>query len=157
MSDFELVLCHPSDCDLAFDVGMGFVVGEFEVFVCEIEDVCDFWVEFHCWERSAFTRELFVDLGEMVDVDVGVGEGVDEGAWAEVGDLGDHHGEQGVGGDVEGDSEEEIGGALVELAVEEVFATIGSALDIELEEAMAWGEGHILDLSGVPCGDDVSA
>ena len=136
---------------------MGFVVGQLEVFVGEIEDVFDFWVEFHCWERSAFTRELFVDLGEVIDINMGVGEGVDEGACAEVGDLGDHHGEQGVGGDVEGDSEEEIGGALVELAVEEVFATIGGALDIELEEAMAWGEGHVLDLTWVPCGDYVSA
>ena len=85
-----------SDRDFALDVWMGFVVGELKIFDGEVEDVFHFWVELHRGERSALTRELFVDLRQVVDVDVGVGEGVDEGAWAEVGDLGDHHREQSV-------------------------------------------------------------
>ena len=80
-----------------------------------------------------------------------VAEGVDELLGLQAADLRDHHGEQGVGGDVEGDAEEEIRAALVELAAE--FA----ARHIELHERMAWGQRHPVDLPGIPGADDVAA
>lgn len=113
------------------------VVDQLKIIDPEIEDVLDLWVELHGWQWSAISRELLVNLRQVVDVDMRVCKRMNKRARAIAGDLGDHHGEQGVGGDVEGDAEEEVGGALVELAVEEVCAAIGGALDIELEQAMA--------------------
>ena len=80
-----------------------------------------------------------------------VAEGVDEFLGLQSADLCDHHGEQGVGGDVEGDAEEEIRAALVELAAE--FA-VGH---VELDEGVARGQGHLVDLAGIPSADDVAA
>lgn len=66
--------------------------------------------------------------------------------------MGNHHGEHGVGGDVEGDAEEEVGATLVELAGKFVIV-----IDVELEHGMTGGEGHLVDFTGVPGADDVSA
>lgn len=66
--------------------------------------------------------------------------------------MGYHHGKEGVGGDVEGDTEEDIGAALVELAGE-----VAVAIDVELEEGVAGGEGHFMDFTGVPGADDVAS
>ena len=80
----------------------------------------------------------------MVLIKVQVPEGVDELAGSQIADLGHHHGEESVGCDVEGNAEEKICAALVELAAE---ASVG---DVELEQGMAWRERHLTDLSGVP-------
>ncbi len=50
----------------------------------------------------------------------------------ESGDVGDHVGEECVGSDIEGDSEEDVCTSLVEVAGECVVD------DAELEEAVAW-------------------
>ena len=54
----------------------------------------------------------------MIGVEMEISEGVDEFLRLQPADLGHHEGEQGVGGDIEGDSEEKIGATLVELATE---------------------------------------
>src|SRR5690606_18313535 len=53
------------------------------------------------------------------------------------GDLGDHQGQQGVGGDVEGYPEEDVGAALVELAGR------GPVRQRGRKPRMAGGEGHL--------------
>ena len=85
----------------------------------------------------------------MVLVEVGVAQGVDEVAGGEIADLGHHHRQQRVGGDVEGDAEEGVGAALVELAGE---PPLGHP---ELEQGMAGGEGHGVEIRHVPGADDV--
>jgi len=82
---------------------------------------------------------------------VGVAERVDEFAGLEAGDLCDHHGEQGVGGDVEGDTEEDVGAALIKLAGE--FA-VG---DVELKEGVTGRQGHLVDNAGVIGNDEEAA
>ena len=84
----------------------------------------------------------------MVQVDVGVAGGVDELTGLQATDLSDHHCQQCVGGDVERDSEEGVGAALVELAGEFSFG------HIELEKTVARRQGHLVHLSGVPGGDE---
>lgn len=95
-------------------------------------------------ERTRLTAELCSHLVEVIEVDVCIAESVDEIAGTEIRDLCHHHGEESVGGDVEGDSEEGIGATLVELARE------ASACDIELEESVAGGEVHIVEVGHVP-------
>ena len=129
----------------------GVVVLQGEVFVPEVEDGVYGGVETHGREGAGCAGELFADLVEMVVVDVGVPESVDEVPRAEAADLGHHHGQQGVGGDVEGNAEEGVGAALVELQRE---ASVG---DIELEKGVAGGEVHPLEVSHVPGADDYTA
>ena len=67
---------------------------------------------------SSSASELESGLVEVIAVEVGVAERVDEVPGRQAGLLGHDHREQGVGRDVEGDAEEDVGAALVELAVE---------------------------------------
>src|SRR5690606_5255226 len=59
--------------------------------------------------------------------------------------------EQGVGGDVEGHTEENVGAPLIELAGQL------SICDIKLEQAVAGRQRHIFHLCRVPCADDQAA
>ena len=89
--------------------------------------------------------ELQVHLVQVVLIDVRVAEGVHEVAWLETAHLRHHHREQRIAGNVERHSEEYVGRALVELARE--FA-VG---DIELEQAVARRQRHVLNFGGIPC------
>ena len=66
-------------------------------------------------------------------------------------DLGDHVGKQSVGGDVEGQPEEHVGAALVELAGE---APLGH---VELEQQVAGRQRHLVELADVPGADHEAA
>ena len=79
---------------------------------------------------------------------MGVSGGVDELTWFQTANLGDHHGQEGIGSDIERDAEEGIRAALVELARQFPVS------DIKLEQAMARRKSHLVDLSGIPCGDE---
>ena len=139
------------DRDRGLDGRPGVVAFEGEVLVLEIVQVLHVWVDAHCREWAGLTGELLADLIEMVQVDVGVAGGVDEVAGLQAADLGYHHRQQCVGGDVERDSEEGVGAALIELAGELSFG------HIELEQAMARRKGHLVNLSGIPGGDEHSS
>jgi len=108
-------------------------------------------IEDHAGEGTTVARELEAGLVKVVRIKVEVAEGMDEFAGAEVADLRDHEGEEGVGGDVEGNAEEKIGAALVELAAQ--FAVLHE----ELEHRVAGGEGHEVEFRGVPGRDDEAA
>src|SRR5687768_9216787 len=86
----------------------------------------------------------------MVRVEVEVAEGVDEIARSEVANLRDHHREERVAGDVEGDAEKEVGAALIELAAQTAVE------DEELKERVTGRESHLRNLAGIPRADDES-
>ena len=139
-------------------MGVGVVVLEIEVFEGEGIDVADIGVDDHGGERPQVAGELEFGLLEVVGVEVEVAEAVDEVAGFVVEGLGNHHREQCVAGDVEGDAEEEVGAALVELAGESgAPAFVGGFVDVELEEEVAGREGHFIDLADVPCRNEVTA
>ncbi len=104
--------------DGGFDAFVGVVADELDVVEVEVFELGDAWVELYLGEGARVAGELFFHLLEVVLIDVEVAEGVDELLGLKAGYLRDHAGEQGVGGDVERDAEEEVGAALVELATE---------------------------------------
>lgn len=123
---------------------VGVVASEGEIVEIEVEDAILLGVEGHRGQRSGVAGKLQTALVDVIVVDVGVAEGVNEIAGLETTGLGNHHGEEGVAGNVEGDAKEYVGGALVELAAE---AAVGN---IELEEDMAGREVHLVNLAHVP-------
>ena len=139
---------HGLDGDGCFDGGVRVVAFESEILEDKILEACAGGIESHPWQGTALTGELKAGLLEVVSVEVEVAEGVNKCAGLKTADLRDHEREEGVGGDIEGHAEEEIGAALIELATE--FAV----LNIELKKRMAWCEGHEMEFGGVPCRDD---
>src|SRR5260370_316165 len=110
---------------------MRMVVQQFEILEFEVVNVLNFRIQAHLRQGPGVASQLFFGLLDVVGVEVEVAKGVNERAGFEVADLGDHHGEQGIGGDVEGDAEENVSAALIKLATE--FAVLHE----ELEERVA--------------------
>ena len=111
---------------------MTFVVDQFEVLEGEIEDVFDIRVDLHGWQCERFPCQLCCYLLHMVGVEMSIAKGMDEIAQLKIADLCNHHGEQGIRGDIKRNTEEDISTALVELAGE------FSISHVELEKGVAW-------------------
>src|SRR6185503_9784598 len=63
-------------------------------------------------------------------------------------DLRDHHGEEGIGCDVERHTEKQIGAALVKLAAQLAI------VNVKLEKNVARGQRHLLQFRDVPSAHD---
>ena len=84
----------------------------------------------------------------MVGVKMQITEGVNKFQRLQVANLRNHHGEQGVRGDVERHAEKEVGAALIQLAAQTAI------LDMELEQHVAGWQRHFTDFRGIPSGDN---
>src|SRR5262249_34867024 len=130
---------------------MRVIADQLEVLVDEIEQGAHLRIELNARQRTRLPPELLVGLVEMVEIEVHVAEGVDQLARNELRHLRHHHGEQRIRGDVEGHTEEDIRRALIELAEELALR------HIELEQAMAGWERHLVELADVPGAHHVAA
>src|SRR6188472_4260038 len=117
------------------------IAGQHEILEAESADIVDVPPddgEPRQWQWGA--SELLVGLVEVIEIEMGIAQRVDERAGLQPGDMGDHVGQERIGGDVEGNTEEDIARALVELAGEPAIR------DIKLEQAMAGGQRHAADI-----------
>ena len=142
---------HLLNGDGSLDRGMRVVTLEREVLEAEIFQLGHRRIEEHPREWTRFARELFAGLIQMIHIEVEVTEGMDKFLRLQTAHLCDHQGKQGVGGNVERDTEEEICAALVELAAE--FAI----RHVELDKCVTGSQRHLVDLPGIPGTDDVAA
>jgi len=101
-------------------------------------------------EGTRNTLELLLKRVDVILVDVSITEGVDEVARLESSSTADQQSEESIRGNVEGDTEAHIAGALVELAREFVAGGVG----VELGHDVARREGHLVDCAGVPGGEE---
>jgi hypothetical protein len=128
------------------------VIFEFEVASSEVKERLNLGIEAHRGAFSWCTSQLETRLFKVVLVEVGIAKGVNELPGFEAGDLSHHHGQKGVGGDVEGHPQEHIGAPLVQLARE------GSVTHIELKEGVAGWECNLVSfLRVLACHDDSAA
>ena len=79
---------------------------------------------------------------------MGIAQRVDKLAGLETRHMCHHVGQEGIGRDIEGNADEDVGRALVELAGKPPVR------DIELKEAVTWRQSHPADIGRVPGGDD---
>src|SRR5690554_3232947 len=127
-----------SDSYRGFDDRVWVIAFELEVFQFIIEYRFRLALDDQLGPRPRLAFQLFERdvVGQVVAVQVAVAEGVDEFAHFQITLLGDHVGQQRVAGDVERNSQEQVGTALVKLTRQ---LAVGH---IELEQAVAWGQGH---------------
>src|SRR4030065_890700 len=117
--------------DRRLDGGVRVVVQQFKIFEVKIKGRAPLGIEAHArqWPRRA--RQLRARLFEVVAVEMRIAEGMNEIAGFESGHLRHHQCEQGIGGDIERHTKENVGAALVELTGEPPVR------HVELEEGMA--------------------
>ncbi len=124
------------------------VAYQVEILVCKVENAVDIRVQLHAGQRTGFARQLEFHLLQMVGVDMGVAQRVDEIARLQPRDLRHHLQQQGVRGDVERDAQEDVGAPLVELQAQP------ARRHVELEEGVAGRQVHVLQVGHVPGADD---
>jgi hypothetical protein len=134
---------------------VGLVALKLEVGVFEAGEIRPLG-DLHDRRGQGLTGELQPGLVHVVQVEVGVAQGVDEFAHLQAGDLGHHLGKQGVAGDVERHAQEDVRRALVELAGE-LAGSRFTRRYVELEQAMTGRQRHVVDVGRVPGADDVAA
>ena len=123
---------------------MWVIINQFEVFVLEIEDALHVGVDLHLWQFTRFTCQLQLCLLEVVEIEVSVACRIDEIAWLQVAHLCHHHGQQGIRGNVERHTQERVRTSLIQLATQ--FAVS----HIKLEQDVAGGQVHVVDISYIP-------
>ena len=123
---------------------MGVVVLKLEIFVLETENILHIGIDAHGGQWARVAGELQFHLLQMVKIDVCVAQCVYKVASLQACDLRHHHQQQGVRGYVEGYTQKTVGTALVELQAQ---AAVGH---IELEEGVARGEVHVVQVGHVP-------
>ena len=146
----ESACATKSNCDRGFYRRIGVVIQEFEILEAEIKNRFDRRIDPHRRQRSRLASQLQPRLLQMVRVQVRIAKRVDEVTRLKSRDLGNHHCEQGVGGDIERNTEEHVAAALIELARE------SAAGDVELEQQVAGGKFHLRDVRHIPSADDHS-
>ena len=109
-----------------------FVAHHLNVVVGEPIDLLDVWIQFEGGEWQGRSSDLEAGLVEVVVVEVGITQRVNEYSRLQAAYLGHHLRQQRVGCDVERDAEKDVGASLVELTVQ---TTIG---DVKLEKGMTW-------------------
>lgn len=130
---------------------MGVVILKGEILVFKIENGFNLGIDYHTWQSSWLPAKLKFNLLKMVKVDMGIAKGVDKFSGLQACGLRHHHGEQCVRSNVERNAKKNVGAALIELARE---FSVGH---VELEQGMAWGECHFLNIAHVPCANHMPA
>ena len=123
---------------------MGVVVLKLEIFVLETENIFHIGIDAHGGQWARVAGELQFHLLQMVKIDVCVAQCVYKVASLQACDLRHHHQQQGVRGYVERYTQKTVGTALVELQAQ---AAVGH---IELEEGVARGKVHVVQVGHVP-------
>ena len=116
-----------------------------EVLILEVEYALYIGVDYHLGQRTRLTGELQTCLVKVVQIEVGITCGMDEITGFESGYLRHHHGEQGIRCYVEWNAQETVGAALVKLQAQAAVS------HIKLEECVARGQVHVLEVCHVPC------
>lgn len=112
------------------------IVEQLKVVKPKVVDRRDLTLEAEGRERMRLSVQLRANGFNVVLVNVVVSDHVDELLRSEAGHVGDHVGEQGVAGDVEGYAEPEVCGPLVHQATE----LPGFGMHEELERVMTFEE-----------------
>ena len=95
---------------------IGYIAFKREVFVPEGEDILYFRVDLHVGELAGCARKLKIRLLKMVCIQVGISKAVDKITRLKVANLSQHDGQEGIGGNIERDTQKDIGTALIQLA-----------------------------------------
>lgn len=137
-----------------FDARHRIVVQQEDIVVADLENTRRIILALHLRQRPWCSAELFHCLLQVVAVEMGVAEGVDEVANRQTTFAGHQLGQQGVGRNVKGDAEKNVSGSLVQLATKSAFGYV------ELEYGVARRQsclGHFGNIDRVPGGDDMAA
>ncbi len=82
---------------------------------------------------------------------MGVAETVDEIAGDEVAHLRDHHRQERIGRDVEGNAQEHVGASLVQVTRQ------AAVHDVKLKQNVAGRKPHVREVPDIPGADDVTS
>jgi hypothetical protein len=148
---YESTIAIELNRNFPFDVRIGIIVHEFEVFVLKIENIFHIGIDDHFGQGARLARKLQFHLFQMIQINVGIAHRVNKISFLQTRYLRHHFQQQGVRGNVEWDAQKNIGAALVKLQAQ--FA-VGN---IKLKEHMTGWKVHVGQIGHVPRTEIISA
>ena len=107
-----------SNCHRSLDSRLRLVIQQLNIVEGKVEDGSLFRVELEGRQRTWRAGELAINLFEMIGINVGVAESMDEIAYLQSTVVSNQVRQQSVGGDVEGNAQKAIRTTLVQLATQ---------------------------------------
>ena len=139
------------NCYNSLDMRMRLVITQLKVLKAKGKNILHVRIDLHRGQRERRARQLLFHLFHVVGIQVAVTAGPDEFARLKAAYLRQHHGQQGVAGNVEGHAEKDVRRTLIQLATELAVRYI------ELEQRMAGRQRHVINQRRVPGGDNQAA
>ena len=130
---------------------MGVVALQREILIDKIENTFFIRIDLHDRKLLRLSLELKTYLFQMVFINMGITQRVDEVATLQISHLRYHLQQKCVRRNVERDSEENVCASLIELEAQ------FSIRHIKLEQRVAWGKCHAVYLCHVPCRNNQAA
>ena len=143
-SQRQLYEAHKLQSHRELDLPAGRITDQLEVLGFESFDGLHSPLENQLRKLSDIPCHLLPQRTDVVLVDVGIADAVHQVPGLQSRDMGDHVGQQGVAGDVEGDSETHVGRPLVQGAAQL------SVVDGEVVGHVAGRQSHFVDVVLVP-------
>lgn len=111
---------------------------------------------------SRLALNLHLERVDMIEIDMGIAHGMGKSSRCQIAHMGEHMRQQGIGSDIERDTESHIARALVQQRMQDapgprVALLVAGETDVELGKHVARRESHFLDIGGVPGAEDDSA
>ena len=103
------------DAYLTFDGGMRIIVFESEILIFEAEDIFYVGIDLHPGELARFTGQLSLYLFKMIQIDVGIPQGMYKLSRLKATHLRNHHREQCITRNIERNPKETVTTTLIEL------------------------------------------
>ena len=123
---------------------MWIVTYQLKVLELKVEQVLYIGVDNHLWQRTRLAGKLELGLLDVIKIQMGVTGGVDEVASLEASNLSHHLQQESIACDVERNTKEGVGRALVELQRESTIS------HIELKNGVARWKRHLINLGHIP-------
>lgn len=134
-----------------FDVRMRIIILQGEIGIVETKKILYLWIDAHGGQLPWFAGKLKLHLLQMIQIDVGIPQGMNEFIGLQTRHPGHHHRQKRIGGNIEGHPQEKIGTALVKLTRKL------AVMDVKLKKDVAGRKIHIVQIPCIPGTHNVPA
>ena len=146
-------ITKPLHSHFHFDGLVWIVTNNLQVIINNIVNVFLFGIDFECRKVSRLALELFLERVDMIEINVCVANGVDQLARLASRHVGHQVGQEGIRGNIKGDTQSHVGTPLVHVAAH--FVALG--IHVELTKHVTRRQGHLIQIGRIPRRHDDTA
>src|SRR4030042_3290624 len=137
-------------CNGSLDMRVWIIIFQDKVIESKFKNAFYRGVNFHHRQFSGFSCKLQFHLSNVIEINMGISKSMHKFKWFQSCNMSCHHQQQGVGCNVERNTQKNISTSLVKLTGK------FSVIDVKLKKHMTWRQIHIVKIGDIPCTDNMS-